>query len=255
MHLKKIAMREIEPPKQAMRSEIEQSYLNELADSIMVLGLINPMTVAKTGPKYEIIAGNCRYLALKQLQIEFAECNVVEMDEKKLHQIKIDENFIRRGVEEFEEAIYLEALMKSHEYSQFELANAIGKSASYVNERLAILNYEPMLLKALREKQVVFSVARELNRAKDPRTIRELTRWAVTGGCTPKLARQWIKNAEYQNSVADDVDENLTPEQSAQRAAERAIHGACEVCGESVDTRLLQAVWACKKCRDELNSN
>jgi ParB family chromosome partitioning protein len=253
MHLKKIRLIDIIEPEIVVRSNISQEKINELADSIMQIGLLNPLTVVKTGPKYEIVAGHCRYLALRQLQIEFVECNIVEATTEKLDQMKLDENYIRNEVEEIDEAVYLEAIMKQRNLTQNELANRIGKSTSYVNERLAIMNYDPNLLQALKKRQITFSVAREFNRVKDSRQLRQLLQYAITGGCTPKLAREWVQDIQRANDETTASDSELETGESSERAAERAIMNTCEVCGDILDGRKLKAVWACPKCRESIN--
>jgi ParB family transcriptional regulator, chromosome partitioning protein len=253
MHLKKLALIDIIEPTNAVRSNISQQKINELADSIMQIGLLNPLTVTKKNLKYEIIAGHCRYLALRQLQEKTVECNIVEASGEKLDQMKLDENYIRTEIEEFDEAVYLEAIMKQHELTQNELANRIGKSTSYVNERLAIMSYDPVLLQALQKHKITFSVAREFNRVKDPKQLRQFVHYAVVGGCTPKLAREWVQDLQRINDEGTASEGESASDEQSERAVERAIMNECQVCHDIVDTRHLKSVWACPKCRESIN--
>jgi ParB family chromosome partitioning protein len=252
MELKKVKLSDILPPKLAMRSEIEQAGINELASSIMEVGLINPITLQPKGKKYEIIAGFRRFQALTQLQFNEIDANIVHGAESVILQMRMDENLIRRDISDYDEAVYIEAIGKQLDLNQAELANKIGKSPSYVNERLKILSYPPELLKALKDGKIAFSVAREFSRCDDIKAIRIWLRYAEDG-MNARVARKMVQTWEYDNKRRADANEPEPIEESEhERAAERAIQGACEICGKSVDTRTLRAVWTCPDCHHSI---
>jgi ParB family chromosome partitioning protein len=249
MIIKKVKLSEIVEPKLAMRSEISQEQINELADSIMEIGLINPITLQKRGNKFEIIAGNCRFIACRQLQKTEIEATILEASEDALLQIRMDENIKRREVSEWEESMYLEAIMKQTGCNQTELANKLGKSASYVNERLAIMNYHPQLLKALKDGQISFSVAREFNRVKEVKHLLEFLRFALAEAPSPATARKWVANLEYEGRMRDDVIGESDYDASDSERAERAILGECNICGARIHQAKLRPIWACPDCK------
>jgi len=249
MELKKVKLTDILPPKIGMRNAIEQEGINELASSIMEVGLINPITLSPKGKKYEIIAGHRRFQACLQLQFHEIEANIVETNESVLLQMRFDENIVRTGVSEYDEAVYLEAVGKQLQLNQAELASRIGKSASYVNERMKILTYPPELLKALREGKLSFSVAREFARCDDIKVIRIWLKYSEDG-MNARVARKMVQTWEYEGKQrADAYEDEPTGEDEDVRAAERALYGGCGICGAAVDSRTLKAVWTCPECR------
>lgn len=252
MQLKKVKLKDIIPPEIPVRSEIEQQGINDLAQSIMEIGLIQPMTIMKKGGKYEVIAGNRRFQALTQLQTLEIECNIIDVPLEKMHQIRLDENYIREDVSECDEAAYLEAIMNQGGFTQAELSDKIGKSPSYVNERLAIMSYIPELLKALKLKQISFSVAREFNRLKNPKQIREILRYAIVGGCTPKLAREWVQEIFAQNEARESDLNSSSEAPNFASFAENAVFQICGFCCEKIDSRQLRPILACPACLESI---
>ena len=252
MELKNVKLIEIIEPEIQMRTNISQAELNELTQSIMEVGLINPITLKKKGRKYEIIAGHKRFLALRQLQFTEIDCNVMHANEMETFQIRMDENLIRSNVTEIEEAIYIESAMKQTQLTQIELANKIGKWASYVNERLMILDYDPILLNALKEQKISFSVARELNRIKDVKKQREFVRFAITGGCTAELARQWAKATDLTDYDSTDRDSNDSTDTIVTDIIQAALFGECEICGDKLELPAMSVMRVCINCKNQL---
>jgi len=255
MELKKVLLADIIPPEIAMRSEIAQAKINDLASSIMEVGLINPLTLQKKGKKYEIIAGHQRFQAMTQLQFTETDANIIQVNENVMFQIRMDENLIRDEVSEFDEAIYLEAMQKKMDLTQNELAGKIGKSTSYVNERLAILNYHPQLLSALKTKQITFSVARELSRVKDRKAMLDFLRYAVVGGMNPATARKMVREWEQLQTELNDPDRTDSTDRTPADLIVRAMMTTCESCGVAHESDRMQPIWLCQECKAIFEKN
>ena len=256
MELKKVQLRDIIGPEISMRSEIEQQGINDLATSIMEVGLINPLTLQAKGKKFEIIAGHRRFQALRQLQFSEVDANVIEVNENIMFQIRMDENLIREETTEIDEAIYIEAMQKKMNLNQTELAGRLGKSASYINERLQILAYEPNLMNALKNKEITFSVARELNRCKDRKAMQQFLRFAIIGGCTPKIARKMVKEWELELAERTDRPTGDIPDNTPTDIVTRAMMTECDACGLVLTSDSVRPVWLCGDCKLQFdNSN
>ena len=252
MELKRVKLTDVLPPKLGMRSAIEQEGINDLASSIMEVGLINPITLSPKGKKYEIIAGHRRFQACMQLQFHEIEANIVETTESVVLQMRFDENIVRSGISEYDEAVYLEAVGKQLQLNQAEMASRIGKSASYVNERMKILTYPPELLKALRDGKLSFSVAREFARCDDIKIIRIWLKYSEDG-MNARVARKMVHTWEYEGKERTDAYETEpTGEVELERAVERTILGDCDICGAAIDNRKLRAVWVCGDCQHSI---
>ena len=227
MIVTKIKMVDIKPPSLIMRQKIGTNAIHELVESIIKIGLINPISVKKTKGKYEILAGHRRYLAYAQLQYTEIDCIEFKVDEAIQTQIQLDENVIRADISAIDEAIFFQSVIKRLDCTQTELAAKIGKSSSYINERLAILDYSPALLTALKEEQISFSVAREFHRVKDLAKQRDFINFAILDGCNPRIARQWVMN--YNRDIENRLSLGQVGDNQAiaPASSEQALLGTC----------------------------
>ena len=81
--------------RKTLTSDDDEPGINELANDIRTNGLINPLTVRKLGDKYEIIAGQRRFLASKLLKKESIACSIVDVDSQKAEEMSLVENVQR----------------------------------------------------------------------------------------------------------------------------------------------------------------
>jgi ParB family chromosome partitioning protein len=124
--------------------------IKDLAQNIKEVGLVNPIIVFKDGGKYEIIAGNRRYLACKEIGITEIPCQVKEikcLDDNLL--ISLSENLQRNDLTEVEKAELIEKLSSQWTDSSIrKIADKLGLKKSYVAELLKIAKY-PSEVKAM----------------------------------------------------------------------------------------------------------
>jgi len=200
----------IKKPDFIERVNIDRLELDELADNINRNGLINPITVFETNNKFEIVAGHRRYLALKKLGAKKVKCNIITGTKTQLEMIKLSENLVRTDINDFEEAQMLGRLKKIGKLNEKQVAAQIGKSESYVKQKLNILKYPEDLQDALMSGQVVFSVARELMRLKDEDLITHYLKFVVKNGATPAIVKEWVDDMLHQQKV----DKGLVEERS-----------------------------------------
>lgn len=118
--------------------------IEELAESIKLKGLINPVTVRQTGstdlrkPGYELVAGERRWRAAKLAKLATIPAIVRELTDKDVLEIQVIENVQRDDVHALEEADGYEELIAKHGYDVDQIAAKIGKSKAYVYARLKL---------------------------------------------------------------------------------------------------------------------
>ena len=119
--------------------------IEELAQSITEVGLINPLTVIETMDGYKVIAGQRRLKALQLTEIKTAQCTVVESDmtEEGILEIQITENAQREDVHPLEEMTAINKLMKK--YSLIDIANRLGKSEIHIKQIRRLNNLSKQL--------------------------------------------------------------------------------------------------------------
>lgn len=136
----KIKLSEIEPNENQPRKEFDKYKIQELAESIKRVGIIQPILVRKKDSKYEIIAGERRYRATKLVGLEEIPCIIKKEDDKKSTEMSLVENIQRQNLNPMEEAIAYDDLKNKYNLTQENLADMIGKSRSYVTNIMRLLN-------------------------------------------------------------------------------------------------------------------
>ena len=123
------------------RRRFDESSLNELTESIKSRGIIQPIIVRNSDgdSKYEIIAGERRWLAAQKAGLHEAPIVVIEADDKKALEFGIVENVQRHDLNAIEEAEGYKRLIDEFSYDQEQVAKFIGKSRSHIANSLRLL--------------------------------------------------------------------------------------------------------------------
>jgi ParB/RepB/Spo0J family partition protein len=120
------------------RKHFDKQKLDELAESIIRLGVLQPIVVRPRGERYEIVAGERRFRAARQVALEAIPCTVRDLDDKSTLEVQVVENLQRDDLHPLEEAEGYAALLRDHGYDADTLALKIGKSRSYVYGRMKL---------------------------------------------------------------------------------------------------------------------
>ena len=147
------------------RRYFDPDGLTELAESIRVHGILQPLSVRrKGGGRYELIAGERRLRAAMICGLEQVPCLVLEVSRESSCLLSLIENLQRRDLDFWEEAKALERLISVYGLSQEEAAAKVGKSQSAVANKLRLLRLPPDVLTLLRERGCTERHARALLR-------------------------------------------------------------------------------------------
>lgn len=129
----------LRPGKYQPRRDMSQEALEELASSIRVQGVIQPIVVRQVAEQqYEIIAGERRWRACQLVQLETVPCLVKNVEDNAAVAIALIENIQREDLNAIEEAVALQRLMTEFELSHQQVADAVGKSRSSVSNLLRL---------------------------------------------------------------------------------------------------------------------
>ena len=142
-NVNKLSIGEIIRNKYQPRKRFNQEDLDELANSIKELGIIQPIIVRKSTDqkfKYEIIAGERRWLAAQNAGLHEVPVVITEADDLKSLEFAIVENVQRIDLNVIEEAQGYQRLIDDFSYDQNKVAQFIGKSRSHVSNCLRLLN-------------------------------------------------------------------------------------------------------------------
>ncbi|MCE1161039.1 MAG: ParB/RepB/Spo0J family partition protein [Burkholderiales bacterium] len=145
------------------RSHMDETALNELADSIKEQGLMQPIIVRSIGnERYEIIAGERRYRAAGIAGLTEVPVLIKEVDDKNALSLALIENIQREDLNAIEEAQGLQRLIREFDYTHETCAQAIGRSRSAVSNLLRLLNLAPAVQTMLLAGDVEMGHARAL---------------------------------------------------------------------------------------------
>ena len=143
--------RAIRPNPAQPRRVFQEEALSELADSIRQHGILQPLSVRRTGGGYELIAGERRLRAAKMAGLSEIPCIVMTMDDRESGLAAMVENLQRQDLDFVEEAKGISRLMSDWSMSQEQTARMLGKSQSAIANKLRILRHSDQVLSALRE--------------------------------------------------------------------------------------------------------
>ncbi len=158
----KLSLSEIVPNKFQPRKNFDEESLNDLSNSIKERGVIQPIIVRKSGPEYEIIAGERRWLAARKAGLHDIPVVVTDADDLKSLEFAIVENVQRHDLNPLEEALGYKRLIDEFSYDQEKVSKFIGKSRSYITNALRILNLPADVLELIEQKKITAGHAKIL---------------------------------------------------------------------------------------------
>ncbi len=136
----------VTPGKLQPRKAFNNTKLKELADSIAVNGLLQPIVVSSENNEYKIIAGERRYRACKMLGLTQIPVIVKDIEDNVILELALIENIQREELTSIEEAEAYLKLMQDFGYTQEDISNNVGKSRSHIGNLLR-LNKLPEIVK------------------------------------------------------------------------------------------------------------
>ncbi len=191
--IEKIKIINIEPNKNQPRRKFDEEALEELAESIKVYGIIQPIIVAKRDSYYEIIAGERRWRAAKKAGLLEVPCIVRENDERKNKEIALIENIQREDLNPIEKARGFRQLIDDYGITQQKLADIMGINRSTLTNCLRILNLDERVIELALEGKLLEGHCRSLL-AFEPDEQYEIALKVIETGRSVRDIEQSIKN-------------------------------------------------------------
>jgi ParB family chromosome partitioning protein len=160
--VKNISVEEIVPSPYQPRTIFDDERIDELCQTIKTHGVIQPIVVRVREGKFEIIAGERRFRAVKKLQMDTIPAIIREFNDSQAASIALIENLQREGLTSIEEANAYQQLIEIHELTQESLAQRLGKSQSTIANKLRLLQLSDPIKQALMERKITERHARAL---------------------------------------------------------------------------------------------
>ena len=153
----KLSLSEIVPNRYQPRKNFDDDSLDDLSNSIKERGVIQPIIVRKSkleNSKYEIIAGERRWLAARKAGLHDIPVIITDVDDLKSLEFAIVENVQRYDLNPLEEAQGYKRLIDEFSYDQEKVSKFIGKSRSYITNSLRLLSLPKEVLNFVENKKI-----------------------------------------------------------------------------------------------------
>ncbi len=172
--IKQINLSEIRSNPYQPRTYFNEDALNELAESIKIHGVVEPIIVKKSIKGYELVAGERRTKASRIAGLETIPAVVKDFTDQEMMDIAILENIQREDLSPLELAEGFKKYIETTGLSQDEVAKKFGKSRSYITNALGLLNLPSPVKEKINNKEISASHARVLSKFDDENVINEL---------------------------------------------------------------------------------
>ncbi len=169
-----IGIDQLEPGPFQPRQYINHDTINELAESIAVHGVLQPLLVREkpdVPDMFQIIAGERRWHASQKAQLHEVPVIVKDLSDEAAMEIALIENLQREDLNALDEAEGYQRLMSEYGHTQEKLAAALGKSRSHIANITRLLTLPPSVQLFLRQDKISAGHARALITAEDPEAI------------------------------------------------------------------------------------
>lgn len=193
------------------RTHFDQDALRELAESIKVQGIIQPITVRKLSKnKYQLISGERRFQASKLAELDRIPAYVRTADDQQMLEMALIENIQRENLNSIEIALSYQRLLTECDLKQEELGDRVGKNRTTVNNYLRLLKLPPDIQAALRDKKLSMGHARALINIENIDTQLDIFKKAIENDLSVRKVEELVRQA--MTSRKEEKEEKSAPE-------------------------------------------
>lgn len=216
-----LPINEIIPNKEQPRKTFDEGALQELADSITVHGVLQPLLVRPLlSGGYQLIAGERRWRASRMAGLKEVPVIIRELSDSEAMEIAIIENLQREDLNPIEEAEGLQALIDKCDYTQEQVAVSVGKSRPAIANALRLLKLPEEVRQMTKEGEISAGHARALLAFDNQAIMYEVAKQIVSDKLTvrdveclakrPTKSAEKKQNAKHRDSFYDEVELSLT---------------------------------------------
>jgi len=189
---------QVQPGLNQPRKRFDDDALQDLADSIRIHGVIQPLTVRRlSSGYYQIIAGERRWRASKLAGLTEVPAVVIEADERKVMELGLIENLQREDLNPIEEANGYKVLMEDYGLTQEEVAQRVGKSRPTVANATRLLELPDPVRQLLEEGRLSAGHARAILAAPGKSAQRELAQRVIDEGLSVRQTEELAKRMAH----------------------------------------------------------
>ena len=192
------------------RKYFDNGKMSELKDSIKNSGLLQPITVRKiSNGKYEIVAGERRYRACKELGMENIPVIEMNVGDARGYELSVLENIQRENLNPIEEAESYLMLMEVYGYTQEKLSEKLGKTRSSVSNKMRILKLPASVKEMVKKGEISYGHARTLLSLSDEKKIEAAAKEIINKGYSVRETERRVKFLINKGNSSDALSGSL----------------------------------------------
>jgi len=200
----KIEIANIEANPWQPRTTFDEEALNDLANSIKEVGIIQPLTLRKIGEdKYQIIAGERRFRASKLAGLTAVPAFIRESDDNIMLELALVENIQREDLDAIEIALSYQRLIDECSLTQETLSEKVGKKRSTISNYLRLLKLPAVVQKAIRDQEISMGHARAIINVKDPETQIMLYKQIIAYDFSVRKIEEIVRKINNEDEVVE----------------------------------------------------
>lgn len=202
----------IEPNREQPRKDFNEEAMEELAESMKVYGVLQPLLVQKKGDYYEIIAGERRWRAAKLAGLKEVPVVIREYTKQQTMEIALIENVQREDLNPIEEAKAYQRLILEFELKQEEIAARVGKNRVTITNSMRLLKLDERVQDLLIQNQITGGHARALLSVEDGQLQYELAGKIIAENLSVRETEKLVKSLSKKKNPKEKKveDESLT---------------------------------------------
>ena len=219
-----IPIEDIYPNANQPRTHFDEKALQELAESIKVLGIIQPITVRKDGAKFEIISAERRYRASKMAGLKEIPAYVRLVNDQELLEMALVENIQREDLDAIEVALTYQRLLEEIGLTQEALSQRVGKERSTITNSIRLLKLNPDVQQAIRNGDISAGHGRAILSLENPEDQQALFKQIVNNRLSVRQAEEAAKHFKSPKEISISKEPKTLPNNL--RRAEKTLADA-----------------------------
>jgi ParB family chromosome partitioning protein len=202
-----VALEDIYPNATQPRTYFDETALQELAQSIRNLGVIQPITLRKDGDKFEIISGERRFRASKIAGLKSVPAYIRLVNDQELLEMALVENIQREDLDAIEVALTYQRLLDEIGLTQENLSQRVGKERSTITNSIRLLRLSPDIQQAIRAGEISAGHGRAIISVEDENNQQELFNKIIKEGLNVRQAEKAA--SEFKNPKKEAVKKEV----------------------------------------------
>ena len=200
--VREVEVARIRPNPNQPRLQFDEEALDELAESIRLRGVLQPILLRPDGEDYMIIAGERRWRAAQRARVHAIPAIVREIDDSTTSELALIENIQRQDLNPLEEAEGYRQLVERHGHTQDEVGRIVHKSRSHVANLLRLLDLPEFVRQSLLQGDISMGHARAVATSEDPEG---LTREIIAKGLSVRQAEARARREKARPGPGADI--------------------------------------------------